>query len=35
VFTKPLPNTLDFPIVVSNPDASGPSPPTISNIPNN
>jgi len=33
VFTKPLPNTLDFPIVVSNPDASGPSPPTIPNIP--
>jgi len=33
VFTKPLPNTLDFSIVVSNPDASGPSPPTIPNIP--
>jgi hypothetical protein len=29
VFTKPLPNTLDFPIAVSNPDVSGPSPSTI------
>jgi len=33
VFTKPLPNTLDFPIVVSNPDASGSSPPTKPHIP--
>jgi hypothetical protein len=29
VFTKPLPNTLDFSIAVSNPDVSGPSPSTI------
>ena len=33
VFTKPFPSTLDFPIVVSNPDASGSSPPTIPHIP--
>jgi len=29
VFTKPLPNTLNFSIAVSNPDVSGPSPSTI------